>query len=683
MTVRFTLLGGTAACADGGRLALGPPRQRVVLAVLLIEANREVAVEELEQRVWGDDPPPRARASLYSYLSRLRRLPADVTLTRGPGGYRLAVDPEQVDVHLFRSLLERAQATDDPSAALALLDRALRLWQGEPLARYDTPWLNAWRDTLSQNRAAAELDRNDLRLELGQHAAMLADLTAGAAASPLDERLAGQLVLCLHRCGRTAEALEVYRRTRAHLVEELGIEPGRYLQACQQQILTAPEPSPAQASVPRQLPAPPLAFVGRATELRELARALEPRTATARAGRVCAISGPGGSGKTWLALRAAHDQLPAFPDGQLHVNLRGYAPSAQPLPPATALGTLLRGLGVGDGDIPADEDARGALFRSLTADRRLLVVLDNARNSDQVTPLLPGGTGSAVLVTSRSRLTGLLTAHGARPVVLDLLAPDDARRLLGSHLGEARIAAEPQAVEAVVASCAGLPLALSIVAARAVERPGSALAAVAAELADRQYRLDAFNGGDAASDLRAVFSWSYRCLDDGAARLFRLLGANPGAEIGVHALAGLAALPLREVRVLVAELAQAHLVFEVSPVATASTTCSPPTPGSWPQPIRSRSRRAYACSTTTCTVPSTPIACSGRTAAEPSSTRRDLVSCPSGSPTTVQPWTGSPWRAPTCSWSWKRRPGPARTPGPAFWRSSSAPIWPAGAAGTS
>jgi DNA-binding SARP family transcriptional activator/tetratricopeptide (TPR) repeat protein len=584
MTAEFGLLGPIEAHIDGRPVdQLGHTRQRCVLAALLVDANRAVTAEQLVDRVWADRPPRQALGTLYSSVSRLRRAlapAAGVSLDRRPGGYVLTVPPDAVDLLRFRALVDRAHGAADPEAA-ATLGRALGLWRGEPFATVDIAWFNALRDTLEQERTQAELDRTAIRLRLGDHRGLLTELPALAERRPLDERLAGQLMLALYRGGRTAEALTRYEELRRRLARELGADPGPELRGLHARILgadpalAAPAARPAAAPaapagpVPRQLPAPPPAFTGRTRELALLDGLLPgagPDGApAARTVVISAIAGTGGIGKTWLALHWAHRHAGRFPDGQLYANLRGFDPLGEPASPQTALRAFLGALGADPDTVPQDLDARSALYRSLTAGRRLLVVLDNARDTSQVTPLLPGGDGCAVLVTSRNRLPGLTAAHGARPVTLDVLGDEEARALLTRLVGADRVAAEPDAAGALLEHCGGLPLAVGILAARAATAPDLPLAALAEEVREAHSRLDALDTGDMAADLRAVLTSSHRALAPGSARLFRLLGTAPGADITLHAAAALAGLTLPRTRTVLRDLAGAHLVQEHTP----------------------------------------------------------------------------------------------------------------------
>jgi DNA-binding SARP family transcriptional activator len=580
MAVTFGLLGEIEAHLDGRALDLGPARQRCVLAALLVDANRSVPVEQLMDRVWADRKPQRAREVLYSYLSRLRHALAgatDMNIGRQPAGYVLTVEPTAIDLHRFHRLLAQARAAGDDEDTADLLKQALGLWRGEAFATLDSPWINAIRDSLNRERWAAELDRNDLALRRGQHAALLAELAARSAMSPLDERLASQLILALYRCGRQADALSCYEEMRRRLATELGVDPSPPLQRLHHQILTvdptlAAPPlvversgSAAGCSIPRQLPASPQSFTGRTHELDQLDAILDVAGRQPTAVIISAVSGTAGVGKTALAVHWAHRVADHFTDGQLYVNLRGFDPTGAVMDPAAAIRGFLDALAVPPQRIPADPDAQAALYRSLLAGRRMLVVLDNARTPDQVRPLLPGSPGCLVLVTSRDRLSGLVAANGAHPLTLDLLTPEEAWQLLDARLGTARVAAQPATVDDIISSCARLPLALAIVAARAAALPHFPLHALAAELHDARDRLDALADTDPSSDVRAVFSWSYLRLSDEAARLFRLLGLAPGPDISTAAAASLVGLPSHQVRLLLVELTRANLVNEHVP----------------------------------------------------------------------------------------------------------------------
>ncbi|MFJ8111864.1 AfsR/SARP family transcriptional regulator [Streptomyces sp. NPDC096132] len=591
MKTRFAVLGEIEACVDGRPVDLGHLRQRSVLAALLVDVDRTVPVDRLADRVWGDRPPQRWRPTLYSYLSRLRQALESAgdggagndgaAIRREPGGYRLAAEASAVDLHRFRDLVARARDTAVDDAAAALLDRALRLWRGPAFGSLETPWFSELREALGHERFLVELDRNDLALRRGRHTEVLADLSAQIAAHPLDERLAGQLMLALHRSGRSAEALGHYQRTRRMLADELGIDPGPPLRQLHQRILTAdaslagPDrpsatppapapPSPAPSSpVPRQLPASPALFTGRDEELEQLTKAVADGPDGAVA--VSVICGPGGVGKSWLAAQWAGRNTHRFPDGQLYVDLHGFDPRTPPLPAHVALRGFLDALGIARDRVPTEVGAQSALYRSLLADRRMLIVLDDARDADQVRPLLPGSPSCAVLVTSRGRLTALVTAHGARPLRVDVLGASEAHALLVRRLGAERASAEPEAVAALVEHCGGLPLALGVVAARAVMHPDFRLAVLAEELVRAADRLSALDPGDLTLNVRAVFASSHRALTPSAGRLFSFLGLVRGPDIGLAAAASLAGLSPERARGLLAELETAHMLRQHRP----------------------------------------------------------------------------------------------------------------------
>ncbi|NUT51365.1 MAG: transcriptional regulator, SARP family protein, partial [Saccharothrix sp.] len=588
-TVEFRLLGAVTVLVDGAVVDSGPARQRCVLAALAVDAGEVVSVDRLIHRVWGEHSPLRARQTLVSYVSRLRQLLAGDTgdtaaVVRRSGGYSLVVRPSTIDLYRFLDLRSRAVAQDAKRAA-ALLEEALGLWRGEALAGLSGDWVAAERDRLHRERLAAESDLTDARLALGEGAGLVVELAARAVEHPLDERTAGQYLLALHRAGRTADALTHYHRVREHLVEELGIDPGVALRELYRLILagdptllgeperageredTTPDderasgdthaPATTSAVTPRQLPVTPAQFVGRHEELDLLDAALLDQAWTTTV-VISAIAGAGGIGKTWLALHWAHRHAERFPDGQLFVDLRGFSPDGAPMEPAVAARGFLDALGVEPHRLPVDPHAQTALFRSLVEGRRMLVVLDNAATSDQVVPLLPGGTACTVVVTSRHRLPGLVARHGARPLSLDVLTDAEAHTVLVSALGAARVAEQRPAVAELVGMCGGFPLALGVIAARARAEPRLPLDRIVAEL--RESGLGALADEDPSANLPAVLSWSLRHLTGDQREVFAQLGVAPGPDISLAAAAGLTDRPQAEARQVLRVLQDASLV---------------------------------------------------------------------------------------------------------------------------
>ena len=545
VSLRFTVFGGVRAFDGDDEVDVGHARQRHVLAALVVEAGRSVSADALIDRVWGERPPRLARGTLHSYFSRLRSAGVPVVAERG--GYFVDVAPESVDATEFRNLIDAAADAEDDKAAAVLLSRALELSAEEALPGIDSEWAVLVRQEFARLRFTARLDLNDVELRRRRHSQILPQLEELLAAYPLDERLSGQTMLALYRAGRQARAIAEHGRIRTRLATELGVDPSPQLQAVYQRILTGEADIAAAVTVPRQLPAAAPYFVGRADLLAQLDALTDGGT------RV--VSGIGGVGKTWLALQWAGRNLEHFPDGQLYVDLHGFGPG-EPMSPDAALLGFLQALGVESAVIPADRQSRAALYRSTTAGRRLLVVLDNAVDTAQVAPLLPGG--GSVLVTSRNRLAGLVTAHGARPILVDVLDDADARDLFARQLDPQRLT--EQALDDLVEHCAGLPLALGIVAARVVTQPDLPLSELADELRDQTSRLDGLDTGEIDLSLRAVFSSSLRSLPPDAVELFTLLGFAPGPDISVAAAAALAGVKVPAVRNLVRRLENASLI---------------------------------------------------------------------------------------------------------------------------
>lgn len=550
--LRVDVLGELRITVDGQRAELRQPRQRAVLAVLALRSPHPVSRDELIDAVWGDDPPSRASGSLHTYISALRRLVEPDLPSRSRGhlivttdrGYACLVAP--ADLREFEDLVASARR----SGQHARLRSALEIWRGPALANVPGPFAERQRARLEETRLTAVEDWAAAAIESGCHDEVVGPLTAVAADHPLRERLVLLLMLALSRSGRQAQALAAFRDARAALVEQLGVEPGPELQEEHQRILRG------GASVrPAQTTHGTIGFVGRNDEIAELCARLSgsgPRTAV--------ISGTGGIGKTSLAVRVAHLLVDHFPDGQLFVDLQGFAPNSTSVPPEEALRRLLTGLGVDQKSLPDDLEDRAALFRSMLAGRQVLVLLDNAFNAEQVRPLLPGGSSAAVLVTSRNRLSGLVVSSGAHRVTLDVLPAAEALGVLRSVIGH-RVDTEPAAARELVRLCGALPLALRVAAERVSLRPNRTLTALVEELAAE--RLDGLEA-DETTAVRATFSWSYRALAPEAARMFRLLGLHPGPAPSLGAAAALAGLPPKEARRQLDVLCASHLVDEVA-----------------------------------------------------------------------------------------------------------------------
>jgi DNA-binding SARP family transcriptional activator len=582
----FGLLGPFTVRRDGAVVVIPPGKQRALLAALLLSAGRPVSLDRLAEVLWGTAPPPSARVTLQNYVLRLRRSLADggpPRIVTHSGGYQMDVRPGELDVQRFESQLAAGRAAARAgqwAAAAAALAAGLALWRGELLAGVTSPALLAREGPrLTELRLQALEARVEADLQVGRPGEVIAELRQLAAAEPLRERAHALLMTALDQDGQPAAALAAYEAARRVLADELGADPGVQLRQLHARIrargtVPAPRREPAPV-VPRQLPAAAPQFAGRGAELDVLTSQLSH----AGGGTVviCVIAGTAGVGKSTLAVHWAHQAAGQFPDGQLHVDLRGFAPGGEPVTPEAALRGFLGALGVPVEGIPAALADQAALYRTLLSGRRMLVLLDNAADSEQVRPLLPGSPGSPVLVTSRSQLGGLVAAQGAFAVHLDVLPEAEARELLARRLGQRRVAAEPAAVTELIGLCAGLPLALAIAASRTAgsrtagsrtagsrtagsqDRP---LAALAGELREAAGRLDALATGDGATDVRAVLSWSYRRLSDQGARLFRLLSVHPGPDISAPAAASLAGLPLAAARPALRELASAHLLAE-------------------------------------------------------------------------------------------------------------------------
>jgi DNA-binding SARP family transcriptional activator len=606
--MRFRLLGPLEIRADEDWQGIGAPKWRSVLAALLINAGQIVPADILINEVWGETPPAKAGNLVSIYVLRLRRLLGDtdstLLVTRAPG-YLLRLAPGDTDAQVFETSFRqggRAYAAGDPERAAAQLAEALALWRGSPLA--DVP-ATTLVETEAERLEALRLDAAELRitaeLACGSHAQVIPELRRLLADNSLRENLWLLLMQALDGVGRHAEALDAYGQARNVIAEELGVDPGAELRQFYAHLLAEdqehaadtgdapgsisagtvtpssgpPRPAPVLAAagrprsvpVPAELPADVADFTGRADQVKHLCDVLSSGSADDDPGvvRIALVAGSGGLGKTSLAVHAAHRVRASFPDGQLYVDLFGATPN--PLSTGDVLARFLRDLGVDGHDIPVDEDERAARYRSVLAGRRVLILLDNARDAAQVRPLLPGTASCAVLVTTRSRMPDLAST---RLVDLNVLDDDEALTLFARVVGDERAAAEPEATAELLLACAGLPLAIRICAARLATRSGWTIRTMANRLRDERRRLDELRVGDMA--VRASFQVSFASLpatDQPAgvapADAFRLLGLWQGPSISSAAAAALFGTPDYLAEDALEALVDARLLESTSP----------------------------------------------------------------------------------------------------------------------
>ncbi|WET81649.1 BTAD domain-containing putative transcriptional regulator [Amycolatopsis sp. QT-25] len=562
--MRFSVLGPLAISHHGEPVELTTAKLRVLLVTLLLSPNRPVPLPALIDRLWDGPPPAHEAKAVRLYVTRLRAVlgPARDLVRTVPGGYQIDVRPDQLDLLGFEQLVAQADDTEVPSARAGLLRAALALWQGSPCPEVTSDLLRS--DDLArlaERRFLVEERCADLELTLGKHDELVPRLRALVAETGLRERFWAQLVLALHGCGRRAEALEAYRTIAARLADELGVDPGEDLRAAHQVVLTDGVPETAIGSdAPRQLPADLPRFTGRTAYLAQLDALVFD--GGSGAGALVAVDGPAGVGKTSLVLHWAHRRADRFPDGQLFVDLRG----ADPLTQRAAndvLGGFLRALGRPTHRFPADLDERAALFRSATAGRRLLLVLDNAGEAAQVRPLLPG-TGCVAVVTSRQRMRGLSVRNGAERVAVAPFERREAVELLARIADRSRIAAARDAAVALTDHCGNLALPLVILAERLAD--GTPVDQLVQDLGDERKRLDAFAvSTDAETDLRVTLGSAYAALPAAARRLFRLLGTWPGQRVGPSAAAALAGVDKATAVRLLHTLTDAHHLRQVDP----------------------------------------------------------------------------------------------------------------------
>ncbi|WP_157987716.1 AfsR/SARP family transcriptional regulator [Jiangella endophytica] len=562
--MELRLLGPMEVHADGRHVDIGTAKQRLVLAALALPPRTPVPVEVVIDRVWGERPPARARETVYSYIARLRQAGGcSAPIARRPGGYTLEVGSDAVDALVFRELVAagRAAAEADPRGGARVLRRALALWRGRPLADVESEWADRVRAGLDQVHLEALCALGDAGVALGGPADVADELFGGVELYPLSEPLIGRLMWALSLADRRAEALEVYARTRERFADVLGEEPGPALSRLHQRVLTrdAPPETPGpDGRGPGRLPSPAPVFVGRAREREVVVDGLS--NGPADGPPTVAICGLGGVGASTLAVWAAHAVAPEFPDGRLYADLR-----AGPAP-AAVLGRFLHDLRATPGGPPSDVDEAAALFRTVTAGKRVLVLLDNAADSAQVASLVPAHPGCAALITSRTVLGAL---DDAVHVDLGPLSPDESAALLRRLDSTGRCAADAASTARLATLCGRLPLALSIVGERLAAHPSRPLTTFVERLADGRRRLDEL--ATAQRSVRACFEPAYRALADGdeldrrAARAFRLLALPDGPDVSAATAQRLFGTARPETEALLARLIEVHLVRSRAP----------------------------------------------------------------------------------------------------------------------
>ena len=568
--LRVRILGLLEVRASQEPIAISGRHHPRMLAMLLEQANRVLPIDRIVEGLWDHDPPATATRQVQNIAAALRRQlgPVGERLQKVGTGYRFRIEEEELDLLRCRRSERTAQehqAAGRLEEAERALGEALAEWTGPSLAGLSGSTVEASARMLDEYRLKLLEERIELGLTLGKHVKLVDELQRLHFEHPARQRFTEQLMLALYRSGRGPEALRVYADVAERLAEELGADPGKPLRELHTAVLreepslapTARPPAPASEKpaefTPETLPASTTVFTGRDESLAAL-----DESADSDDSPLVVLTGAGGTGKTMLALHWGHRSSERFPGGRLYIDLRGFAPSATALEPAEAARVLLGAVGVDPRRIPADPEAQIALYRSVIGERQRLLILDNARDADQIRPLLPGSDQVRTLVISRRRLVGLAASHGARIIEVGSFSPKEARMFLERHLGRQRLAAEPGAAERLLSVCAGLPLALAIAAAQASARADSSLSAIADEL--EIFRLDALAGGEASVDLRAVFSWSYRSLSPDSARMFALLALIPGPDFGLESAIRLHGGPRTEAGQAFRELLDAHLV---------------------------------------------------------------------------------------------------------------------------
>ena len=553
--MRFRVLGPVALRAEDW-LVPGPGLRSTLLGGLLAARGAPVSADALVEAMWGEVPGEGAHSRLQVHVHRLRRLLDDAEaarLTREGAGYRLLLEPGELDAQVFDELADRALDRETAADEVAVLAaQALELWQGDAFDGVSGDLVDAEAARLTERRRAVLQAKFAARLELGEHREILDEVRSAARGHPLHEGLQAQLMSTLAAAGRRSDALAAYRDTRERLVDELGIEPGRQLRSLHEQILLGGGTEDSGPPRPHQLPPAPATLVGREEELELVDQAVS----AGGSGGTVVLTGAPGIGKTALALTWAHCRAENFPDGQLYVDLQGFGPG-DPLPPERVLLAFLRALGA-----PAEAHSwplaeQTTLLRSLTHDRRLLVLLDNAASVEQVRPLLAASAGCTAVITSRLSLSGLALHAGARTIEVPHLTEERAGELIGGALGPDIASAD---LGPLLECCGGLPLALAIVAERARSTPSATAADLVAEITATAGRLDRFDLGEEEGSLRSILTWSYRSLSETAQLAFRAMGAFPGFGPDVGALGAISELDFRTTARAVDELVRAHLV---------------------------------------------------------------------------------------------------------------------------
>ncbi|WP_344142922.1 BTAD domain-containing putative transcriptional regulator [Polymorphospora rubra] len=565
--VMLSILGPLVVLDGTAALHIESDRARTLLGRLALTPNRTVVRDELIELLWGERVPATAVNLVQTYVSRLRRVLEPARPARGPSraltltprGYQLNVTEDQLDLLRFRRLVDSTrQHTDAPESAMSQIEEALDLWYGDPLADLTDLRHHPLTISLAEEWIAATLTYAGIADAVGAPARPLPRLRALAARHPLHEPLFSRLMTALAATGNQAAALKTYEEIRHRLVRELGVDPGPELVRVRQRILrqrpagTGSDGLPTYLPVPFQAPAPPADFIGRDAQLRRLIRALGNADAE-MAVVVCAVAGVAGVGKTALVMQVAQRQWRSFPDGQLYIDLQGSG--RDPVEPIDALTRFLRALGMDDRRIPKQEAECAAQLRSMLAGRRILVILDNARDAAQVRPLLPGPGSCGVLVTSRQRLADLA---GAQLLDLDLFTTAEGVDLVSAIVGPDRIGGEPGAARDLVAVCGRLPIALRVAGARLAGQPGWTVADLVNRLTDEDRRLDELRVGDVA--VEASLDLSYQDLSHREARAFRQLAGLPGRDFSLPAAAAALATEATDVRAALDNLATRNLI---------------------------------------------------------------------------------------------------------------------------